>query len=149
MKSNRLDRRTSPPKKLWAKLSLEARRMRKNPTEGEERLWQALRNRKVMQLKFRRQHAVGPYIADFCCPEARLVIEVDGPIHEAQIEQDAFRDNEIALLSYRVLRFKENDVLQDAANVLATIVRFTRDEGSSENSPLRRFSETRVERGRG
>jgi very-short-patch-repair endonuclease len=118
--------------------------MRKNPTEGEERLWQALRNRKVMRLKFRRQHAIGPYIADFCCPEAKLIIEVDGPIHEAQTEQDAFRDRELASLGYRVLRFKEDDVLLDTAKVMAGIVEFIEQLGSTDNSPLHS-----MERGRG
>jgi very-short-patch-repair endonuclease len=123
--------------------------MRKNPTAGEERLWQALRNRKVMRLKFRRQHAIGNYIADFCCPEVGLIVEVDGPIHEAQTEQDAFRDRELESLRYRVVRFKEEDVLRDTAEVLAKLVEFIRNERVSENSPLRRFSKTQMERGRG
>ena len=118
--------------------------MRKNPTEGEERLWQALRNRKVMRLKFRRQHAIGPYFADFCCPEAGLVIEVDGPIHEAQTGQDAFRDNELAALGFQVLRFKESEVLLDTTKVMARLVDFIQHIESTENSPLRS-----AERGRG
>ena len=97
-----------------------------------------------MRLKFRRQHAIGPYITDFCCPEAKLVIEVDGPIHETQTEQDAFRDKELAALGYQVLRFKESDLLLDTAKVMARIVEFIQQLGSPESSPLHS-----MERGRG
>ena len=61
-----------------------ARRMRKAPTPSEEFLWQALRNRQLDNLKFLRQHPIGPTIVDFYCHEKRLVIELDGGVHQGQ-----------------------------------------------------------------
>ena len=58
-----------------------ARSYRKAPTSAEDRLWSMLRNRRYRDEKFRRQHAIGPYIVDFACVDARLVVEVDGPSH--------------------------------------------------------------------
>ena len=66
-----------------------AKRNRKNPTSAEDRLWSILRSRRYRDIKFRRQHAIGPYAADFACLAARLVIEVDGPSH-AEAERMAF-----------------------------------------------------------
>jgi len=77
----------APPTKLRDR----ARLLRATQTDAERKLWGVLRNRKVGGAKFRRQQPIGPFIADFCCWEYRLVIEVDGGHHAEQIEQDAAR----------------------------------------------------------
>src|SRR5262245_2381899 len=68
------------------------RELRQQPTEGEERFWAHVRDRRFAGLKFRRQHRLLRFIADFYCPERKLVVEIDGTIHEGQQEYDAVRD---------------------------------------------------------
>lgn len=98
-----------------------AREMRKEPTPAELRLWRALRDRQVAGMKFRRQHAVGRFVLDFYCAEARLCIEVDGEIHEAQTERDEERTARLATAGIGVLRFRNDEVLTDLASVLPRI----------------------------
>jgi very-short-patch-repair endonuclease len=83
-------------------------------------------------LKFRRQHRIGPFVVDFYCVESRLVIEVDGPIHESQAHADAERQEYLGALGLQVLRFSNDEVLTNANNVFAAIKRAT----SSAKSPL-------------
>jgi very-short-patch-repair endonuclease len=90
-------------------------------TDAERKLWFALRDRRFAAYKVRRQVAVGPYIADFLCYEARLVLEVDGGQH-AESLSDARRDRWFAANDFRVLRFWNNDVLCNLDGVLTTIV---------------------------
>ncbi len=100
-----------------------ARELRRRQTEAERRLWSRLRGRQVMGAKFRRQHPLGPYIVDFCCPEARLVIEIDGGQHAQQTRADAFRTRTIEELGYEVIRFWNNEVLAETDAVLECIER--------------------------
>lgn len=72
-------------------------------------------------MRFRRQHPVGRFILDFWCPEARLVVEVDGGIHEHQQEQDAERSAMLKLHDYHVIRFRNDEVLQDRDAVIQRI----------------------------
>jgi leucyl-tRNA synthetase len=74
-----------------------------------------------MGFKFRRQHTIGEYIADLCCPSAGLVIELDGPIHDTQVTEDAVRQEFIEGREYRVLRFTSNAVMNRTPEVLKTI----------------------------
>ncbi|MGC4129220.1 MAG: class I tRNA ligase family protein [Bergeyella sp.] len=99
-----------------------AKQMRKKPTEAEDALWQALRNRNLGD-KFRRQHPIKNYIVDFVCLEKGLIIEVDGGYHfeEEQIENDNFRSLELNLKGYSFLRFTNNEVLNNLENVLEKI----------------------------
>jgi len=97
-----------------------ARRLRRDMTDAERRLWSFLRNRALSGLKFRRQQPVGPYIVDFICPEAGIVIELDGGQH-ARSRTDAARTALLQALGYRVLRFWNNDVLTRTAVVLDVI----------------------------
>jgi very-short-patch-repair endonuclease len=101
-----------------------ARRLRNSSTLAEEALWERLRDRKVDGLKFRRQVPVGPYVADFFCHELRLVLELDGPIHEAetQASHDLNRDANLRALGYRVLRITNREIENDLESVLARIV---------------------------
>ena len=84
--------------------------MRRNPTQTEELLWERLRAGKILGYRFRRQHAIGRYIVDFYCARARLIVEVDGPIHDARQEEDAIRDAFLKNRGFRVLRFTNDEV---------------------------------------
>ncbi|MCH8225872.1 MAG: endonuclease domain-containing protein [Chloroflexi bacterium] len=101
-----------------------ARRLRQRPTGAEEILWGCLRNRQTTGAKFRRQHPLGRYIADFYCQDARLAIELDGGIHEclAQAEYDAIRQEELEQRGVKVLRIKNAEVINDLPATLKKIV---------------------------
>jgi very-short-patch-repair endonuclease len=89
-----------------------AREMRKGPTEAESILWSNLRNRKLDNLKFRRQQHIEGFILDFYCEAARLGVEVDGEIHlnEEQRNFDQQRTEYLAEFGIRIIRFKNNEV---------------------------------------
>ena len=119
----------------WEQLKPYAREMRKNPTPAEDALWQHLRH-KQLGVKFRRQHAIEHFIVDFYAREPRLIIEVDGPIHETQKEYDAARQAFLESLGYRVLRFTNEQVLQDIHTVLAAIrAALAQPVSAAANSP--------------
>ena len=101
-----------------------ARKLRKNATPAERLLWQHLRNRKLGGLKFGRQHPFGRYVADFYCAELRLVVEIEGGIHNeaGQQEYDRMRFEELELRGLRFLRFSNSEVLQNTRRVLQQIV---------------------------
>jgi poly(A) polymerase len=107
----------SPPD-LWERLRPLAQEMRRKPTKGEEILWQRIRNRQIDGFRFRRQHAIGRFIVDFYCPEAQLVVEVDGPVHQAQTTADAERSALLEERGLRVLRFENARVSGDVDGVL-------------------------------
>lgn len=100
-----------------------ARNLRHEATEAEQRLWYRLRNRQVEQLKFRRQHPVGPFIADLLCDEATLIVEVDGGQHAERREEDKRRTDWLEARGYRLLRFWNNEVLVNTEAVLEEIRR--------------------------
>ena len=98
-----------------------ARKLRKNSTDAERRLWSRLRHRGVAGHRFRRQSPIGPYVVDFVCPEKSLVIEVDGGQHAEREAYDFERTQWLESQGYRVLRFWNNDVLNDTEVVLEVI----------------------------
>ena len=98
-----------------------AKELRKDQTDAERLLWYRLRNRQIANSKFRRQHALDPYIVDFVCLERRLVAEVDGGQHAEQIPEDSRRTAFLASKGFRVLRFWNNDVLTQTDGVLESI----------------------------
>ena len=100
-----------------------ARKLRNNLTPAEALLWSALRNKKLEGLRFRCQHPVGNFILDFYCPSYKLVLEVDGEIHTRQTEYDDARTAKLAEYGYKVLRFKNEQVMNDLPQVLAEIRR--------------------------
>jgi very-short-patch-repair endonuclease len=100
-----------------------ARRLRRNGTDAERALWRYLRNRSAAGAKFRRQQFIGPYIVDFVCLNARLVIEIDGGQHAVKLTADADRTAFLEREGYRVLRFWNNDVLSNPRGVYETIER--------------------------
>lgn len=107
---------------IWTK----ARALRNDTTDAEKRLWRHLRGRQLEGFKFRRQHAIAGYIADFACPEAKLVIELDGGQHAEQLDYDTERTRKIEVNGYRVLRFWNDDVLLRTDAVLDEILRCLR-----------------------
>jgi adenine-specific DNA methylase len=98
-----------------------ARELRKAQTSAEDLLWECLRDGRLNRTKFRRQHVIGPYIADFYCHEARLVVEAEGDVHEHRKEKDEVRQRYLEALGYRVLRFSNERVLGDTEAVLQEI----------------------------
>jgi adenine-specific DNA-methyltransferase len=99
------------------------RELRTLQTDAERLLWSHLRDRRLRGAKFRRQHPIGPFITDFCCPEEGLVIELDGGQHASRAEADRRRSEFLAARAYRVLRFWDHDVLQATDAVLERIYR--------------------------
>ena len=100
-----------------------ARRLRRNQTKAEAILWERLRNRKFQDLKFSRQHRIGRYIADFYCAECKLVIELEGSIHDEGWQQkyDAIRFEEFEARGLRILRIRNERLDQDLNGVLKEI----------------------------
>jgi len=103
-----------------------ATQLRKQPTDAETRLWSRLRRKQLDGLRFRRQAPIGPYVVDFFCPVAKLVIEVDGGQHAEQQDYDDQRTRWLEERGYRVVRFWNNDVLANTEGVLAEILRAVR-----------------------
>ena len=97
-----------------------ARRLRRDSTSAELRLWNRLRSRSVDGNKFVRQHPIGRYVVDFICREKRLVIEVDGGQH-AESARDRVRDKYLLDHNYRVMRFWNNEIMSNMDGVLETI----------------------------
>ncbi len=110
------------PPELWEKLKPLARQMRCEPTTAEKLLWQKLRNKQLLGFKFRRQHPIDRFIVDFYCAEARLIIEVDGEVHDYTQVEDAIRQEFLESLGLRVIRFKNEEVLMGFDGVLEKIV---------------------------
>ncbi|MBI5132820.1 MAG: endonuclease domain-containing protein [Rhodopseudomonas palustris] len=98
-----------------------ARNFRQDPTDAERKLWQRLRRAAFPDAHFRRQATIGPYFADFACHALRLVIEIDGGQHEGSAA-DVVRTDYLEAAGYRVLRFWNNDVLNNIDGVMQTIV---------------------------
>ena len=121
--------KTSPT--LWAKLKPLAREMRDEPTLAENALWQRLRGRQVQRMKFRHQHAIERFIVDFYCAGARLIIEVDGSIHNYTPEEDAIRQEFLEGLGFHMLRFSNEDVLHSLDVVIVRI-----DEALTSMNPV-------------
>ncbi len=95
--------------------------MRHEPTPAEDALWQRLRSRRLNGAKFRRQYSVDRFIVDFYCPLARLVVEVDGAIHDYTPDEDAIRQEFLESQGILVARFTNGDVIQSIEAVLERI----------------------------
>lgn len=98
-----------------------AKRMRREPTEAEAKLWSMLRGQRLGGLKFKRQEQLGDYIVDFVCFGSRLIVEADGSQH-AESASDAVRDAWLQAQGFRVLRFWKNDILENAEGVARAIL---------------------------
>jgi len=100
-----------------------SRQLRKNLTEVEQFVWAKLRSRRFAGYKFRRQMPIGPYIADFVCLEARLILELDGGQHMEQKQYDMARTQWLQSQGFEVLRFWNHEVLEDWETVEEEIYR--------------------------
>jgi len=101
--------------------------MRQHPTQAEAQLWSRLRGRQLDGLKFRRQHIIAGYIVDFYCPAIHLAVEVDGPHHQWQRQQDKFRTGVLSQCGVRVVRVSSDAVLNDLDEVINYIRNVTAD----------------------
>jgi very-short-patch-repair endonuclease len=99
-----------------------ARSLRRDQTAAEVRLWSRLRNASLNGFKFRRQFPIGEFIADFCCPRRRFVIELDGAQHAEQVHRDEWRSALLARHGYRVLRFWNEEIINNLDGVLERIL---------------------------
>lgn len=116
-------------------LKQRALHMRANPTPAEQKLWLALRANRFENRQFTRQTVIAPYIVDFASRAARLVIEIDGDTHSAEDRYDARRTGFLESLGYRVIRFGNNDVIENIDGVLDAIARALRETPSPQPSP--------------
>jgi len=101
--------------------SQKARQLRQHSTDAERRMWSALRDRRLLRYKFRRQHPIGPYIVDFACTKHALVIELDGGQH-ADNTSDARRTAWLESRGWRVIRFWNNHVLENTTGVIDSVL---------------------------
>ncbi|MFC1571454.1 endonuclease domain-containing protein [Candidatus Margulisiibacteriota bacterium] len=108
-------------KKSKYPLILRSRELRKKMTEAESVLWKYLRDRRFFKTKFRRQYVFEQFIIDFYCPECRLAIELDGPIHAKQRDYDKMRQEFIEDADIKVLRFMNWEVFENIKGVLKQI----------------------------
>ena len=99
-----------------------ARELRGNATDAERLLWRFLRNRHLSGYRFRRQVPLGPYVADFACLRARLIVEIDGSQHDEHLLEELERTHHLARLGFRVIRFWNNEVLLQTEAVLESIL---------------------------
>ncbi len=114
-------------------ISPHAAPMRREPTEAEQALWLQLRGRRLGGYKFRRQWTIWPYLADFCCLEAKLIVEVDGGQHSE--EADAARTAALRSQGFRIIRFWNNDVLENMDGVPAVILEALGGEKEEDPHP--------------
>ena len=105
------------------------RDLRQESTLAEDFLWQIIRNRRLNQLKFTRQHSIGNYVVDFYCASKRLIIEIDGEVHNEsyQKEKDKSRDENLQEMNFTILRFSNKEVQSD--------INFVKEEIIKHSSP--------------
>ena len=130
-----------------------ARELRTAQTDAEGLLWSLLRSKQLCGLKFRRQHSIGPFVADFACLAHRVVVELDGDYHDHVPERDLQRQRFLEGQGWKVIRFANDDVFNDAEAVMRSIARqlgltyaFSRRDSKrsgmmSENAPNNRLRE--------
>ena len=110
-----------PPKRSNPKTKYQAGKLRKEPTPAERKLWAYLRGNKLNGVNFRRQHAIGNYIPDFVSIKKKLAIELDGSQHLEQEEYDVERTKYLESQGYKVIRFWNNQVMNDIEGVVRAI----------------------------
>jgi len=121
-----------PPKKTER-----AKQLRSDSTFPERLLWSRLRGKRLVGLKFRRQHAVGPYFVDFYCAVAQLVIELDGRTHDGRAAYDRQRTEFLEREGLRVVRYSNDDVLEDVDAVAEDIARHAGWSADEKTLPKR------------
>ena len=125
-----MDKKSLQSDSMWKGASPQifsnAKKLRENQTQAEEKLWLAVKNNQIEGYKFRRQHPLSIYIADFYCHALKLVIEIDGGYHldEEQRLLDEKRTSDIEFQGLKVIRFTNDEVLLQLPEVLDTIKAF-------------------------
>jgi very-short-patch-repair endonuclease len=99
-----------------------ARNLRRNQTKAEQRLWQQVRSRRLNGCKFRRQVPIDNYIADFVCEDAKLIVELDGGQHDDNKQADDLRTKNLEDFGYHIIRFWNNEVLENMDGVLLVLL---------------------------
>ena len=127
--------RLSDRRRIKSETTSNARSLRDDMTLAEKKLWQAMRGKQLDGLRFRRQHPIGPYIADFACIDKSLVIELDGGQHQDQVAYDEQRTAFMVQQGWQVLRFWNNDVLNNLEGVLMKAIDFLTTAPPSQPSP--------------
>jgi very-short-patch-repair endonuclease len=112
-----------------------AKRLRRHQTDAERVLWFRLRDRRLDGLKFKRQLPIDRFVVDFCCSDARLIIELDGGQHATRTVEDLNRTKALDAMGYLVLRFWNNDVLQNIDGVLEEILSTIKQHRSEPPHP--------------
>lgn len=115
-----------------------AKYFRKHPTKSEHLLWQKIRNKKFLNLKFKRQYIILGYIIDFYCPPYKLAIEIDGRIHENTMQNDKKRQKIIEEKELIFIRFKSKDVENNIDDVLNKIKKFIKNINFPSPSKMER-----------
>jgi len=104
------------------------RQLRTRATPAEVALWQVLRDRQLSGLTFRRQHALGPFVVDFCCASRKLIVELDGAVHDSQVDHDQARTEYLQQFGYRVVRFRNEEVLDNRESIRARLLRLVNEQ---------------------
>ncbi|HEX6901422.1 MAG TPA: endonuclease domain-containing protein [Thermoanaerobaculia bacterium] len=117
-------RRRSPAPIPIRTIRSRAQILRETPTRAERAMWEILRDRRLQGIKFRRQHPISIYVADFFCHELKLIVELDGEVHDAprRAVRDANRDAYLRSQGCTILRFPNHDVFHDRESVLTRIL---------------------------
>ena len=134
--------------KGYSRPTRRARELRANPTEAERLLWVHLSARKVAGVRFNRQFPIGPFVCDFVSRSAKLIVEVDGGQHDANAEADRSRTRYLEAQGFRVIRFWNNQVLQQIEAVVGEIERVLADRPSPNPSRKREGSSWAARRAR-
>ena len=113
-----------------------ARELRRNMTPAETILWRQVRGRRFMGFKFRRQHPIGPYFADFVCHECKLILELDGESHLGQEVPDSLRTDYLQTHGWLVLRFWNNQMYDELESVLEAIYQTCMERRPPHPRPL-------------
>jgi very-short-patch-repair endonuclease len=111
-----------PPKRTTPTGYFRARQLRKEPTPAEAKLWEYLRRNKLNGVNFRRQHAIGRYVVDFCTLKKKLIIELDGSQHLDVVEYDEDRTLYLQSQGYKVIRYWNNQVMNDLEGIIKSII---------------------------
>jgi very-short-patch-repair endonuclease len=131
---DRIPSRLGIPEHDRQRLPQAARQFRQSPTASEQLLWQELRNCKL-GVKFRREHPIGPLVVNFCCPSLRIIVEVDGAVHELQRERDAIRQRLLEDRGYRMLRLQATEVEEHLATAVQRITDMVAGIAPPRSSP--------------
>jgi len=129
------DEQVKPRWRSRAAVQIRAQQLRQEQTPAEAILWSRLRNRQLDGFKFRRQHMIGRFIVDFCCAEQRLIVEIDGLVHDQQADYDQARTEALQTAGYRVIRYINDQIDQDIDTVLADLCQALMHHERNDTSP--------------